>query len=263
MLTADTYILTTDGLKQIRDLGDQSIVIAKSNLWKTGKPISLGKRKTYRLVTANGYHLGCVLDETTVDTQHGPMVLTDDMIGSRKIEVYLSYTKGKIFGVSNPVDYKLGVSLGSIEVTLDDELMISSSELLRGYLCGLFTARGGMYDQIDGSLRYCSSFNNLEYIQIVLAAFGIHSNIIQAKSTRYINLTGSAINRFKNYIGLEGKIKEKLDHFMETAVREIPKLQRIYTYTKDIFERDIEEVFTFDCPIVSANGFIIHNTKVN
>lgn len=225
----NTFILTTNGLCRASDLTHkESEIVCLSNRGRAA-PFEHGPEEAGRhLVTTNGFSLTLPVSAS--------ILTSDGLVSVSKLDtgvsLMLSYTRGLDWRAKD--EFAEGFSMGKIEVTMTESMLLRSASFLKGYLSGLFTARGGAYQQTNGSLRYVSSYNRLDLIQIVLAAFGIHSNIQISKDTRWINLTSSAISRFMMDVGLDGEIKVKMQVYMEKAKRPEPKLQREYTYLSKI-----------------------------
>ena len=154
--------------------------------------------------------------------------------------------------------YRIGASYGRIEVNFQ-RWMLRSSHFLRGYLSGLFSARGGVYvlkqgaKTTGGSLRYTSSLNDLKGIQLALACLGINSNIIRGKGSTCVNLSAQSIALFNDRITPDGEVREKIAE-LERNILINAKQQRDYTTIQNV-ERDVTGLVSETINMTVLNGY--------
>lgn len=257
-LTDDAFIMTKDGLRQIKDLRDDEFVaVCKDNESPARPFFPTGFKNVFILKTGSGHFLRGTADHPVL-TQNGWIGLGHLVKGDR---VILSYGNDVEFGPQDEFDE--GESIGRLEVTMTDEMLKRSSSFLKGYISGLFTARGTAYTQSNASLRYVSSYNRLDLIQIALSTFGVHSNIVVGKGTTCLKLTGEGVLRFIDRITLpEGDLRDKVNIFLNDYQTNEPKLQREYAVVTEVVpdgQADVYDTTLSSMRGFSANGIIVHN----
>lgn len=259
MVSGDTNILTTDGILPITDCDGKTIVVMDNKVI-----VNLVEHKVadvYSLTTTNGHNVFAHEDAVLLTRKGWSSILELEP----KTNLQLSYSQPVSWGDTESIyeRYHSGFSYGKIEVTLTESMVRRSSEFLRGYLAGLFCSRGRTYvtkagPTNIGHLRYTSSWNDLPLIQIVLGSFGIHSNIVRAKGTSYINLTGEAITKFESVMAGNAELDERIAHLKE-KLSPNAKLQRDFTYPKVVEFHERAKTYSLRCPTFlgfSAHGLI-------
>jgi ribonucleoside-diphosphate reductase alpha chain len=161
-----------------------------------------------------------------------------------------------------------------------------SSELVAGYLRGLFSADGSVQGAIEKGVSVRLASNQLpvlESVQLLLAGLGIQSAIYRNRRTEQTRLmpgpdrelreyacaaqhelivTRSSLRTFAGAVGflLPGK-QERLESALD-GYRRGPYRDREYATVEEVVQEGLEEVFDLVEPDTShffANGLLVHN----
>lgn len=261
MLRGDSIALTRSGLRPIQECSDEHIVVLDNS--SSAKMRKDGKLPTVRLETKNGYTVVCSPDQNIL-THLGWKKVSEL---SSKDRLQLSYSKPFGWETDYFYDtYKNGYAYGLLECTLDISLIKRSSSFIKGYIAGLLCARGNTYyikttSEKFPTLRYTSSYNNLTLIQVALASFGVHSNIVHAVDTSWVAITGQSIYLFADLMEeQDSEIMNRLNVILpDMSVN--TKLQRDYTYVLTIEESSDDILYHLEPETISgytANGLIFN-----
>lgn len=231
-LSEDAYILTNEGLKQVKDLIGKDF-IAKVN-GKDYKCVSNGFFETgdkglFKLNTKEGYSLELTSNHKVLLTD-GRWIEAGDLKQGDKIVVH-NHENNSWEGEGSYEDgYNSTETIDSLDITK------YSSEYYLGFIKKLFISNGGI--TYSGLKLDKFSKVELEKIQLLLNATGLYNVISKQDSNYVINLNDA--NR------IDKKTTE--DNFYAT----FESLE--YIGIRKVYDCTIDDVHAFD-----ANGLYVHN----
>ena len=293
-VTADTWIMTAEGPRQIEELiGKKFVAIVNGEEWESSEEgfFETGMKPVYRLKTAEGFELRLTADHPVmkagritrykVETQWsnaGDLKPGDKIIinnhrdfGNGNWGVKGEYTEGE--------GYLIGLLLGDGTIKrLTKELELNpnprmkmitrkiertSVDFCRGILKGLFDADGSVQgDQSKGvSIRLAQSeIGILKVVQRMLLRFGIFSKV--TKPQHELVISNDNILYFAERVGFNDA--EKMEE-LEKAIRNYNmrmNRERFVASVEEVVPDGVEKVYDVKIPGINAfdaNGFVVHN----
>ena len=293
-VTADTWIMTAEGPRQIEELiGKKFVAIVNGEEWESSEEgfFETGMKPVYRLKTAEGFELRLTADHPVmkagritrykVETQWsnaGDLKPGDKIIinnhrdfGNGNWGVKGEYTEGE--------GYLIGLLLGDGTIKrLAKELELypnpgmkmitrkierTSVDFCRGILKGLFDADGSVQgDQSKGvSIRLAQSdIGILKVVQRMLLRFGIFSKV--TKPQHELVISNDNILYFAERVGFNDA--EKMEE-LEKAIRNYNmrmNRERFVASVEEVVPDGVEKVYDVKIPGINAfdaNGFVVHN----
>lgn len=274
-VTADTWVHTEDGPRQVKDLiGKQHGVWINGELFNTTEEgfFYSGSKPVVKLVTEEGYTLRLTKNHRLLkvinqsqENQYSDWVEVENLqIGDRILLHNHRGTTPRSGHWSGNGTGGEGWSLGLLETAVNVSIEKSSFEFYQGFLRGIFCCKGSaIEDQAEESsisLVLNDSENNLEELQAIqrmLARLGIISAICQDK----LVITKDNLLRFDVVGFADPEKREKLESIVSNHKKDISK--ESFTATIASIELDgIEDVY--DCTVpgpncFDANGLVAHN----
>lgn len=293
-VTADTWIMTAEGPRQIEELiGKKFVAIVNGEEWESSEEgfFETGMKPVYRLKTAEGFELRLTADHPVmkagritrykVETQWsnaGDLKPGDKIIinnhrdfGNGNWGVKGEYIEGE--------GYLIGLLLGDGTIKrLAKELELNpnpgmkmitrkiertSVDFCRGILKGLFDADGSVQgDQSKGvSIRLAQSdIGILKVVQRMLLRFGIFSKV--TKPQHELVISNDNILYFAERVGFNDA--EKMEE-LEKAIRNYNmrmNRERFVASVEEVVPDGVEKVYDVKIPGINAfdaNGFVVHN----
>lgn len=255
-LTADTQVLTAQGLRPVLDLvGKQFVAIVDGNAYpSTDKGFwKSGTRGIRRLTLANGIVIEATGNHKFLTV--GGWTCVDDMV-TGATNIVLCDNTGYRWDDGSEGDYERGYQVGRSATLMTEIPQDGSFEFTRGLLRGVFDASGDVVDGNKIHLGRDQDSAQLRRVQHLLFALGVCSSHDRANGILVIG--GASVLKFKEVLG--GTLPGLYDD------DELDKDSDFDTFTSmvvDITDSE-EEVDVYDCTIpdvhcFSANGTVSHN----
>lgn len=276
-VTADTWVQTTDGPKQVKDLiGKQfeAMVNGEGYLSASEGFFSTGKKDILVLTTEEGYSLELTANHPVrkvINQSHDILKTEWCEAGQLKPHdtVMLHNHRARIAwdGPFSMHDgYTVGATLGKRGLSPDVER--ASSDFYRGVLSGLFDTHGTIEGTEISTLLISLDLQDvatLHTIQRMLLRLGIVSDVYQGHRKNGLNelaISGDNLVQFEAAVGFTNPDKlSRLNALLANYLR-TPYTEQFTVRVKNIEEVGTADVYDVQIPGVNAfdaNGFLVHN----
>jgi len=270
-VTADAWIHTEDGPRQVKDLiGKQHGTWVNGELFSTTEEgfFYSGTKPVVKLVTEEGYTLRLTRNHRllkvniqTEKEQYSDWVEVEKLqVGDRILLHNHRGTTPRSGNWSGRGFGGEGWSLGLLETAVSPDIEESSFQFYQGFLRGLFCTEGSTIEDQSGESSISLALSNpeeLKIIQRMLARLGIISTINQDK----LIITKDNLFRFDVVGFADPEKREKLESILSKHKKDISK-ERFAVTVLSIESDGIEPVY--DCSVpgpncFDANGLVAHN----
>lgn len=277
-VTADTWVQTSEGARQVSSLVGQPFVAIVDGLpyrtesegfFESGvKPVHLLRTREGHVLKLTADHevrrIGAQGDEWVAASRlvRGDTLALNDHRALRSNGSAIDRAAGVAIGDAIIELARMGAMLGLVKPLLHPPLESEPFERSAGMLQRIFS-RDGWMDASRPSVHLVSNSRpDLESLQRMLLRLGIPSAIVADAQAMQIVVEGAAVQRFADHVGFDDEMASgTLEELLTRARVAAPRARLTATFEsltpageEPVFDVTVEEVHAFD-----ANGLVVAN----